>query len=140
MLHECQSASPRQRDGWVLLITQTSASVQKLNRVINACICGGAEAEGFIHLPRRRHPVQFAAAHSFTGSTDMPAPQTAPASEPQASLESSAALAWSMLPGGGLPTHQATQSLREKATNFVKQKSCKEKTASSNSLLVLCNE
>jgi len=138
MLHTRQSPSPRQRDdGWVLFVTQTSTSVQKLHLVIKACICGRAEAEGFIHLPRRRQPVQSAEAHGFVGFTNMPVPRTAPAPEPQASLKSATALARSILPGGWLPAHQATRSLREKATSFVKQKSCRETAAFSSSLLVL---
>lgn len=89
------------------------------------------------HLPRHRQPGRVVAAHSFAESTNMPAPRTASAPEPQASLKSPAAPVWSMLPGERLLSHQTTHSLKEKATNFVKKKSCKEKTAFSNSLLVL---
>lgn len=137
ILHVCHSPSPWQRDGWITFVTQTSTSVQKLKTVIKAHICGRAEAEGFIHLPRHRQPGRLVAACSFAEYTDMPAPRTASAPEPQASLKSSVAPVWSMLPGQGLLSHQATHSLKEKAKNFVKKKSCKEKTAFSSSLLVL---
>lgn len=128
MFHILQSPSPQQtRQMYPVCYTNTNTPVQKLNLVIKACVCHTTEAEGLICLPRHQELVWFVVDHSFAGSTDMPVPPTAPtpAPEPQAHLTSSTT--WSMLPGEGIPAHEATQSLSEKATKFVKQRSCKEK-------------